>query len=395
MSWRGRLGAVLLLAVLASDARAQPAPPAKLESGRWAAADAGAALPATPAQPASIFGTDTVLAPGTKIQGNPDKEIIRRIIRRHINEVKSCYERELVTKPSLFGTIKVDFTIGATGDVLAASRGSSTMNDRELEDCTVAALRTWRFPKPLGGVTVKVTYPFELTPSAPIPVLAGSAGAGEVALDLSLFHRGIIVHRSTDAHGVPANGVVVITEGGLLLVDTGWTAAQTEAILKWGDDRLQRPWVGAVITHDHADRDGGLAALLRRHIPVAALDLTVTKLAHRNVHGVGVLFAARDGALLDPRGFEAFYPGPGHTSDNIVVRHGDVLFAGCLVKSMEAKEIGFTGDADLAAWPAAVRRVSARYGKLTLVPGHGAIDSTGRAYQHTLDLLSSAPPLKH
>jgi hypothetical protein len=87
-------------------------------------------------------------------------------------------------------------------------------------------------------------------------------------------------------------------------------------------------------------------------------------------------------------------PGPGHTSDNIVVRRGDVLFAGCLIKSMEAREIGFTGDADLVTWPAAVRRLSARYGKLTLVPGHGAIDSTGGAYQHTLDLLSAALPAK-
>jgi metallo-beta-lactamase class B len=80
--------------------------------------------------------------------------------------------------------------------------------------------------------------------------------------------------------------------------------------------------------------------------------------------------------------------------DNIVIRRGDVLFAGCLIKSMEARAIGFTGDADLGAWPAAVRRIPARSGKLTLIPGHGAIDSPGGAYQHTLDLLSSALPAK-
>jgi len=354
--------------------------------------DAGAGPGASSSSPpSSIFGPDTALAPGTPVKGNLDKEIIRRIIRRHIDEVNACYQRALARHPFLFGQIVVKFSIDAVGDVVAAVPQSSTMDDDKLEACTVDAVRRWEFPKPLGGGRVVVSYPFVMKPGFPIPIVAGTAGAGTVVLDLALFDRGIIVHRSTDAHGVPANGVIAVTEGGLLLFDTGWTTSQTEAILKWGDDRLKLPWVGAVITHDHGDRDGGLAALQRRRIPVAALDLTVAKLARRGIHGVDVLFAAKDGAIQDPRGFEAFYPGPGHTSDNIVIRHDDVLFAGCLLKSMEAKEIGFTGDADLPAWPAAIGRVAARYGnKVTVIPGHGAIDSTGRAYQHTLDLLRTS-----
>jgi len=59
-----------------------------------------------------------------------------------------------------------------------------------------------------------------------------------------------------------------------------------------------------VITHDHADRDGGLGALLRRKIPVAALDLTVEKLERRQVAGVTTLFKASDSQLRAPRGFE-------------------------------------------------------------------------------------------
>ena len=71
-----------------------------------------------------------------------------------------------------------------------------------------------------------------------------------------------------------------------MLVDTAWTDAQTEAILAWGDGRFHQPWIGAVITHDHGDRAGGLPALERRHISVAALDLTVAKMAGRGVRGV-------------------------------------------------------------------------------------------------------------
>jgi metallo-beta-lactamase class B len=109
-----------------------------------------------------------------------------------------------------------------------------------------------------------------------------------------------------------------------------------------------------------------------------------------------VLFAAKDGRFADPRGFEALYPGPGHTSDNIVLRFPrGVVYGGCLIKSLEAKDLGFTGDANLASWPAAIRRVAAQYGantdgQLTIVPGHGAVDSTGAAFQHTLDLLSGS-----
>ena len=175
-----------------------------------------------------------------------------------------------------------------------------------------------------------------------------------------------------------------------MLVDTAWTDAQTEALLDWGQTHFKRPWLGAVITHDHADRDGGLGALRQRHIPAAALDLTVAKLAARGVHDVSVLFTAKRGVFADPRGFEAFYPGPGHTSDNIVLAFPDLLFGGCLIKSTEAKDLGNTADANLAAWPASVRSVAARYPRMTVVPGHGPVDHTGRAPQHTLGLAGGA-----
>jgi metallo-beta-lactamase class B len=228
------------------------------------------------------------------------------------------------------------------------------------------------------------------SPTAPPSrtIVAGANGAG--AVEIETIEPTLYIHRSTDAKAVPSNGLIAVTGGGLLLVDTAWTEAQTEAILAWGDDYFRRPWIGAVITHDHADRAGGLAALERRHIPVSALDLTVAKLTRRGVHGVTPLFAARDGAVKDARGFEAFYPGAGHASDNIVLHFPGLTYGGCLVKSLAAGDLGFTGDADLAAWPASVRNVSARYTDATIVPGHGPVVRSGRAFAHTLELLAAA-----
>jgi metallo-beta-lactamase class B len=224
---------------------------------------------------------------------------------------------------------------------------------------------------------------------APIQVLGALNAAG--AVQIVAFDDKLLIHQSQDANGIPANGLIFRTERGLILIDTGWTETQTEAILIWGEQKLGRRWMGAVITHDHADRAGGIGALLRRKIPVAALDLTVAKLAQRGVHGVATLFTAKTGTFDDERGFQAFYPGPGHAPDNIVIafRADKVVFGGCLIKSTKAEDLGFTGDADRVAWRAAVRRVEEKYPGMLVVPGHGRTDDRESAYARTVRLLNA------
>jgi TonB family protein len=97
------------------------------------------------------------------VRGSLDKEIIRRIIRRHINEVKYCYETELTKKADLSGRVSVQFTIAATGQVIASVLQSSTMGNLRVENCVVQAVRRWEFPKPMGGGIVIVSYPFNFT----------------------------------------------------------------------------------------------------------------------------------------------------------------------------------------------------------------------------------------
>ncbi len=99
------------------------------------------------------------------VRGSLDKEIIRRIIRRHINEVKYCYEQELVKKPDLQGRIAVQFTIAATGQVVTSVMQNSSVGSPRVENCVVQAVRRWEFPKPRGGGIVIVTYPFVFNPA--------------------------------------------------------------------------------------------------------------------------------------------------------------------------------------------------------------------------------------
>lgn len=105
------------------------------------------------------------VVPGVaEVRGALDRELVRRIIRRHINEVKFCYERELTRNPRIEGRVMIQFTIAPTGDVPQSSVQSSTLGSIPVEQCIASAVRRWEFPRPLGGGIVLVTYPFLLRP---------------------------------------------------------------------------------------------------------------------------------------------------------------------------------------------------------------------------------------
>ncbi len=99
------------------------------------------------------------------VRGALDKEIIRRTVRRHLNEVRFCYEQALVARPTLAGRVVVQFTIAPTGRVLAALLQSTTLGAPAVDACVVGAVRRWEFPQPDGGGLVSVTYPFQLSPA--------------------------------------------------------------------------------------------------------------------------------------------------------------------------------------------------------------------------------------
>jgi hypothetical protein len=96
-----------------------------------------------------------------RVIGTLDKEIVRRVVRRHLNEVRFCYEKELVHDDQLFGRVVAQFTIAANGAVLAAGVQSSTVHSAAVESCITGAVRRWSFPAPEHGI-VQVAYPFVL-----------------------------------------------------------------------------------------------------------------------------------------------------------------------------------------------------------------------------------------
>jgi metallo-beta-lactamase class B len=85
-----------------------------------------------------------------------------------------------------------------------------------------------------------------------------------------------------------------------------------------------------------------------------------------------------------------FYPGPSHTIDNVVVYFPKrkILFGGCMIKSLDSKDAGYTADADMKQWPRSVEKLLSMYKDAKIVvPGHGDYGDIG-LIKHTIELLN-------
>ena len=190
---------------------------------------------------------------------------------------------------------------------------------------------------------------------------------------------GVWLHRSwssdPDGERTSSNGLVVRDDDGLVIVDTPWGNAPTEALLGWIARELNEPVLRVIVTHSHDDRMGGARVVREHAIPLLAAPRTVELAAARSAEDLPMALAGLDEGKAVPVGtFEVFYPGPAHSPDNVVVwlPAQRLLFGGCAVKSADATSLGFTGDASVARWPEALRRVKQRYpDAATVVPGHG------------------------
>ncbi len=96
------------------------------------------------------------------IGGDLDRSIIRRYIRQNIDKISYCYERQLLAKPGLGGTVSIQFLISGNGSVQASS-GSGL--DSEVAGCVAGVIKNIKFPAPKNGGNVQVNYPFNFHPA--------------------------------------------------------------------------------------------------------------------------------------------------------------------------------------------------------------------------------------
>jgi len=93
-----------------------------------------------------------------EVQGGYATEVVRRIVRRHMNEINFCHGRYLMAGRLSSGRIVVRFVIGPGGNILSSQVHGSTVDNPGLDRCVTSAFLRWEFPKPQAPIIV--LYPF-------------------------------------------------------------------------------------------------------------------------------------------------------------------------------------------------------------------------------------------
>jgi hypothetical protein len=108
---------------------------------------------------------DVSVATGpAQVLGSIDRELVRKVIQEHAAQIRYCYEQQLAVNPRLQGKVTVKWIINADGSASAPEieRGSTSLDDSRVHECMMARIVSWQFPKPKGGGTAVITYPWIL-----------------------------------------------------------------------------------------------------------------------------------------------------------------------------------------------------------------------------------------
>lgn len=162
---------------------------------------------------------------------------------------------------------------------------------------------------------------------------------------------------------IPANGMYLVTKEGVVLFDTPWDSTQFQPLLDSIRTRHQQKVVGCIATHWHSDRTAGLEYYRQAGIKTYTTVLT-DKLSKANNKKRAEFLISRDTVFnIGQYSFQTFYPGEGHTADNIVLwfPKDKILYGGCLIKGADAEDLGYLGDANTAAYATTLKRVQSKY----------------------------------
>lgn len=189
----------------------------------------------------------------------------------------------------------------------------------------------------------------------------------------------------------PSNSMYMVTKRGVVMIDTPWDLEQVQPLLDSIKQKHKKDVVMCVVTHYHDDRSGGLDLLKAKGIQTYSTLQTWNISTERKEPKANHQFQADTTFQLAGMKFRTFYPGEGHTKDNIVIwfPKEKALFGGCLFKSTEVPNLGNVADANVEGWPVAIRNVMQKFPTAEFViPGHYGW-SKPQALTHTLQLLET------
>jgi metallo-beta-lactamase class B len=158
---------------------------------------------------------------------------------------------------------------------------------------------------------------------------------------------------------VPANGMYLLTSNGVVMFDTPWDTTQFQPLLDSIKLRHNKSVAMCIATHWHSDRTAGLEYYRQQGIKTYTTVLT-DELSKKNGKKRAEFLMSKDTVFnIKPYAFETYYPGEGHTADNIIIwfNKEKILYGGCLIKGADAENLGYLGDANVTAYATTLKRV--------------------------------------
>ena len=216
--------------------------------------------------------------------------------------------------------------------------------------------------------------------------------------DIQLYkiHDSVYLHLTWDSHGnfgrFSSNGIVLIKNGEALMIDTPMDNAKTKILVNFIKDTLNANVKVLLIGHYHDDCLGGLKHLQDLKVESVANIRTVAKCKELGLPEPSVTFDKSLELNFNGEKIVCDYFGGGHTPDNITIwiPSRKILFGGCLVKSLDSKNLGNIADAVISDWAETVSKLKESYkSALIVVPGHGRIGGT-ELLTHTIELATAA-----
>lgn len=166
-------------------------------------------------------------------------------------------------------------------------------------------------------------------------------------------------YNSYEGSKIPANGMYLLTDNGVVLFDTPWDTTQFQPLLDSIKLKHNKNVTICIATHWHSDRTEGLDYYKRQGVKTYTTSLT-DELSKKNNKKRAEFLMTKDTVFkVDQHSFEIYYPGEGHTADNIIVWFDKekILYGGCLIKGAEAKDLGYLGDANILEYEMTLKKV--------------------------------------
>ena len=182
-------------------------------------------------------------------------------------------------------------------------------------------------------------------------VACSSASAQNNKLKISHLTGDVYIYTSYgnyQGNKIPANGMYIVGDAGVLLLDTPWDTTQFQPLLDSIRLRHKKQVTICIATHWHSDRTEGLEYYRNQGIRTYTTVLT-DELSKQNGKKRAEYLMTKDTLFqIGNHKLETYYPGGGHTADNIVLwlPQEKILYGGCLIKGVDDKTLGNLGDAD-------------------------------------------------